>query len=120
MLPQFHRRRDHRMAVLTSVPLGINTAIGVAAHEIPQEVGDVAIRSRPATAGAGAAQRRLGASGIVLLVAHATVAVVPESAPSCSRFHLPACAYRDVGSTPISIGARSANAFRQVFLIAAG
>ena len=30
-------------AVLTSVPLGINTAIAVAAHEIPQEVGDVAI-----------------------------------------------------------------------------
>src|ERR1700716_1287039 len=30
-------------AVLTSVPLGVNTAIAVAAHEIPQEVGDVAI-----------------------------------------------------------------------------
>ncbi len=30
-------------AVLTSVPLGINTAIAIAAHEIPQEVGDVAI-----------------------------------------------------------------------------
>ena len=30
-------------AVLTSVPLGISTAIAVAAHEIPQEVGDVAI-----------------------------------------------------------------------------
>jgi zinc and cadmium transporter len=30
-------------AVMTSVPLGISTAIAVAAHEIPQEVGDVAI-----------------------------------------------------------------------------
>ena len=30
-------------AVMTSVPLGINTAVAVAAHEIPQEVGDVAI-----------------------------------------------------------------------------
>ena len=30
-------------AVMSSVPLGINTAIAVAAHEIPQEVGDVAI-----------------------------------------------------------------------------
>jgi zinc and cadmium transporter len=30
-------------AVLTSVPLGISTAIAVAAHEIPQEVGDFAI-----------------------------------------------------------------------------
>jgi zinc and cadmium transporter len=30
-------------AVMTSVPLGISTAIAVAAHEIPQEVGDFAI-----------------------------------------------------------------------------
>jgi zinc and cadmium transporter len=30
-------------AVLTSIPLGVSTALAVAAHEIPQEVGDVAI-----------------------------------------------------------------------------
>jgi zinc and cadmium transporter len=30
-------------AVITSVPLGISTALAVAAHEIPQEVGDFAI-----------------------------------------------------------------------------
>jgi zinc and cadmium transporter len=33
-------------AVVTSVPLGITTALAVAAHEIPQEVGDVAILLR--------------------------------------------------------------------------
>jgi len=30
-------------AVLTSVPLGISTALAAAAHEIPQEIGDFAI-----------------------------------------------------------------------------
>ncbi|MBI2829280.1 MAG: ZIP family metal transporter [Acidobacteria bacterium] len=30
-------------AVMTSVPLGVSTAVAVAAHEIPQEVGDFAI-----------------------------------------------------------------------------
>ena len=33
-------------AVLTSVPLGLTTALAVATHEIPQEVGDVAILLR--------------------------------------------------------------------------
>jgi zinc and cadmium transporter len=30
-------------AVMTSIPLGISTAVAVAAHEIPQEVGDFAV-----------------------------------------------------------------------------
>jgi zinc and cadmium transporter len=33
-------------AVVTSIPLGLTTALAVAAHEIPQEVGDVAILLR--------------------------------------------------------------------------
>ena len=42
----FHNFVDGAMiaaAVMTSVPLGISTAVAVAAHEIPQEVGDFAI-----------------------------------------------------------------------------
>ena len=61
-------------AVLTSIPLGLTTALAVAAHEIPQEVGDVAIllragysRSRAFTlnvlSGAGGI---LGAAAMVL------------------------------------------------------
>jgi zinc and cadmium transporter len=66
-------------AVVTSVPLGITTAIAVAAHEIPQEVGDVAILLR-----AGYTRRRAftlnllaGAGGILgalaMLIASRTV-----------------------------------------------
>ena len=70
-------------AVLTSVPLGINTAIAVAAHEIPQEVGDVAI-----LLAAGYSKRRAlllnvlsGASGIAgALVAYVTVGFLPGCA----------------------------------------
>lgn len=42
----FHNFVDGAMigaAVLTSVPLGVSTAIAVAAHEVPQEVGDFAV-----------------------------------------------------------------------------
>jgi len=42
----FHNFVDGAMigaAVLTSLPLGISTAIAVAAHEVPQEVGDFAV-----------------------------------------------------------------------------
>jgi zinc and cadmium transporter len=71
-------------AVLTSVPLGVNTALAVAAHEIPQEVGDVAI-----LLAAGYTRRRAmllnvlsGASGLAgALLAYAAVGLVPEIRP---------------------------------------
>jgi zinc and cadmium transporter len=71
-------------AVLTSVPLGVNTAIAVAAHEIPQEVGDVAI-----LLAAGYSRRRAlmlnvlsGASGIAgALVAYAALGYLPGIRP---------------------------------------
>ena len=42
----FHNFVDGAMigaAVLTSMPLGISTAVAVAAHEVPQEIGDFAV-----------------------------------------------------------------------------
>ena len=76
-------------AVMTSVPLGVNTAIAVAAHEIPQEVGDVAI-----LLAAGYSRRRAlllnvvsGASGMLgALVAYAAVSVVPGVRPFVLAF----------------------------------
>lgn len=54
-------------AVLTSIPLGITTALAVATHEIPQEVGDVAILLRAGYSRARAFTLNLlsGAGGIL-------------------------------------------------------
>jgi zinc and cadmium transporter len=54
-------------AVLTSVPLGISTAVAAAAHEIPQEVGDFAVLLN-----AGYSRRR----AILLNLSSATTGVI--------------------------------------------
>ena len=54
-------------AVLTSVPLGVTTAIAVAAHEVPQEIGDFAVLLH-----AGYSRRR--ALGLNVLCALTSVA----------------------------------------------
>ncbi len=111
-------------AVLTSVPLGISTAIAVAAHEIPQEVGDVAI-----LLAAGYTRRRAlllnvlsGASGIAgALVSYATVGLVPEVRPYILALSSASLLYiamsdliPDLHRGPMDRGVR------QVILIAAG
>ena len=111
-------------AVLTSVPLGISTAIAVAAHEIPQEVGDVAI-----LLAAGYTRRRAlllnvlsGASGIAgALVAYATVGLIPEVRPYILALSSASLLYiamsdliPDLHRGPMDRGVR------QVILIAAG
>ena len=71
-------------SVLISVPLGVSTAIAVAAHQIPQEVGDFAILLN-----AGFSRRRalmfnalsaLSAVGGAVLV-YATAETVPQALP---------------------------------------
>jgi len=112
-------------AVLTSLPLGINTAIAVAAHEIPQEVGDVAI-----LLAAGYSRRRAlmlnivsGAAGLVgATVAFAAVGVVPGIRPivlSLASASLLYIAMSDL-IPDLHRGELDSNAVRQVVLIAAG
>jgi len=76
-------------AVLTSIPLGLTTALAVATHEIPQEVGDVAILLR-----AGYSRWRAftlnvlsGAGGILGAVAMVLASrVVPQGLPYVLAF----------------------------------
>ena len=112
-------------AVLTSVPLGINTAIAVAAHEIPQEVGDVAVLL---AAGYSRSQALLlnivtGVSGILgAIVAFTAVEVVPGIRPYVLAISSASLLYIAMSDLipDLHRGTIDASAFRQVILIAAG
>src|SRR5206468_4197437 len=112
-------------AVLSSVPLGINTALAVAAHEIPQEVGDVAILLAAGYSRARALLLNVvsGAAGIVgALLAFAAVQVVPSIRPyvlAVSSGSLLYIAMSDL-IPDLHRGAVDASALRQVVLIGAG
>ena len=112
-------------AVLTSVPLGINTAVAVAAHEIPQEVGDVAILLGAGYSRGGALLLNVvsGVSGIAgALVAFATVEVLPGIRPFVLAFSSASLLYIAMSDLipDLHRGQVDANALRQVVLIAAG
>jgi zinc and cadmium transporter len=124
----FHNFMDGAIictAVLTSVPLGINTAIAVAAHEIPQEVGDIAV-----LLAAGYSRGRAlllnvatGASGIAgALVAFAAVDVVPGIRPFVLAFSSASLLYIAMSDLipDLHRGQLDSNAVRQVLLIVAG
>ena len=112
-------------AVLTSVPLGINTAIAVAAHEIPQEVGDVAVLL---AAGYSRGQALLlnivtGVSGILgAIVAFTAVEVVPGIRPYVLAISSASLLYIAMSDLipDLHRGTIDASALRQVILIAAG
>ena len=112
-------------AVLTSVPLGVSTAVAVAAHEIPQEIGDFAILLH-----AGYSRRK--ALLLNVLSALASVAgtiaaflafdVVPRTLPyflviAASSFLYVAMADLIPG---LHRGRTDANSLRQIILIALG
>jgi zinc and cadmium transporter len=112
-------------AVLTSVPLGINTAIAVAAHEIPQEVGDIAILMA-----SGYSRRRAlmlnvlsGASGIAgALVAYAAVGLMPDVRPFVLALSSASLLYIAMSDLipDLHRGQLERGGIRQVLLIAAG
>ena len=112
-------------AVMTSVPLGVSTALAVAAHEIPQEVGDFAILLH-----AGYSRRRalllnvtsgLASAGgaIVALVA---VRLVPVILPYCLAFAAASFLYVAMADLIPGLhrGRTDAHSMRQIVLIAAG
>jgi zinc and cadmium transporter len=112
-------------AVMTSVPLGVSTALAVAAHEIPQEVGDFAILLH-----AGYSRRRAlllnVTSGLAsaggAIVALLAVRLVPVILPYCLAFAAASFLYVAMADLIPGLhrGRTDANSMRQIVLIAAG
>jgi zinc and cadmium transporter len=112
-------------AVLTSVPLGISTALAVAAHEIPQEVGDVAILLH-----AGYSRRRAlllnvlsaGASGLGAIAACISFDLVPRMLPYFLALAAASFLYVAMADLIPGLhrGRTDAGSMRQILLIAAG
>ena len=112
-------------AVLTSLPLGITTALAVAAHQIPQEVGDYAI-----LLDAGYSRRRafvmntLSASTCALgaVAVYAAASWTPTALPYVLAFAAGSFLY--VAMSDLIPGlhrdAIDVGAIRQILLIAAG
>jgi zinc and cadmium transporter len=112
-------------AVMTSIPLGINTAIAVAAHEIPQEVGDVAILLASGYSRGRALMLNVvtGLSGIAgALVAFAAVEMIPGMRPFVLAISAASLLYIAMSDLipDLHRGNLDANAARQVLLITTG
>ena len=112
-------------AVLTSVPLGVSTALAVAAHEIPQEVGDVAILLH-----AGYSRRKAmmlnvlsaGASGLGAVAAVISFDFVPRLLPYFLALAAASFLYVAMADLIPGLhrGRTDASSMRQILLIAAG
>jgi zinc and cadmium transporter len=112
-------------AVMTSVPLGVSTALAIAAHEIPQEVGDFAILLH-----AGYSRRRALLLNVMSGLASAAGAVVallalnqvPVILPYCLAFAAASFLYVAMADLIPGLhrGRTDAHSMRQIVLIAAG
>ena len=112
-------------AVMTSIPLGVSTAVAVAAHEIPQEVGDFAILLHAGYSRTRALLLNLlsalasAAGAVVALVA---VNSVPRILPYCLALAAASFLYVAMADLIPGLhrGRTDANSMRQILLIAAG
>ena len=112
-------------AAMTSVPLGVSTAIAVAAHEIPQEVGDVAILLASGYSRGRALLLNLvtgAASFGGALAAFFAVQLVPSVRPYVLAMSAASLLYIAMSDLIPNLhkGEIDASALRQVLLIAAG
>ncbi len=113
------------VAVMSSVPLGISTAVAVAAHEIPQEVGDVAILLASGYSRGRALLLNIvsgGSSLVGALLAFGAVELVPGIRPYVLALSAASLLYIAMSDLipDLHRGEIDRNAFRQVLLIAAG
>jgi zinc and cadmium transporter len=112
-------------AVMTSVPLGISTAIAVFAHEIPQEVGDFAILLHAGYSRGRALLLNVlsaGASAVGAVVAYFALDLIPIITPyflvlAAASFLYVAMADLIPG---LHRGRTDASSMRQILLIGAG
>jgi zinc and cadmium transporter len=112
-------------AVLTSIPLGVSTALAVAAHEIPQEVGDFAILLH-----AGYSRRKAlmlnvpsaGAGGLGAIAACVSFDLLPRMLPYFLALAAASFLYVAMADLIPGLhrGRTDAGSMRQILLIGAG
>ncbi|OFW14357.1 MAG: hypothetical protein A3F70_11645 [Acidobacteria bacterium RIFCSPLOWO2_12_FULL_67_14] len=112
-------------AVMTSVPLGVSTAIAVAAHEIPQEVGEFAILLHAGYARGRALLLNVLsglASAVGAVVAFVAFDVVPQLLPYFLALAAASFLYVAMADLIPGLhrGRTDAGSLRQILLIAAG
>jgi zinc and cadmium transporter len=112
-------------AVMTSIPLGVTTAVAVAAHEIPQEVGDFAILLHAGYSRGRALWLNVlssAASAVGAIAAFAAFDMVPRLLPYFLALAAASFLYVAMADLIPGLhrGRTDASSMRQILLIGAG
>ena len=112
-------------AVLTSIPLGVTTAVAVAAHEIPQEVGDFAILLHAGYSRSRALMLNVlssGASALGAIAAYFAFDSIPRLLPYFLALAAASFLYVAMADLIPGLhrGRTDASSMRQILLIGAG